>query len=652
MNKIISTDFWAEHIKNILHNDVNKSIIELLWNSFDADAFNVEIILEKNEIWWIECLKIIDDWHWLDYDEAEENFKVLWLSHKKSKEYSPLNRRYHWKKWHWRYSFSNLWKHLKGVSKYKKNWEYFYYNFTIDSDSLKDMKFSETKKIDGDDTWFTLEITLLDKKVKEIDIEKLKESIILEFADYIKTYSKEKQILLSINWDFVDIESAIVKRESFSFSIPDDINNLETHKFTWEIIHWKSNKVHNRYFCTDEWIVLWSDSNTWFSEKNFWHSVYIKWELLRKRYDENTHELLKWEIIFDLISNETKNKISNFFSNQLKEKTIEFIEELKDDDIYPYKDPPKNQIEEEERNLYDVFLYKIHNKSNKIFSWTKDSKKMILELIKNSLEKDPKSMINILKSVAWLTKEDLESLSLMINKYTLVWLIKVSKSITDKISFLWELDYLIHGELNKTIKERSHLHKILEQELWVFWDWYTEWTSDKSMRAVLEKHVKLLWREKLIENYDWLSNNIPDLFLYKQFPQTNENKLKHLVIELKRPWLKLTNTELTQIKKYALEVSSDNRFDKENTEWEFVLISNEYNDEVAEEITQVNRPRWCAMDKPHYKVYIKTWWEILQWLRWKYSFLKSKLDNFEETPENLEYIKENMSDIYENILKK
>jgi hypothetical protein len=40
---------------------------------------------------------------------------------------------------------------------------------------------------------------LLDKKVKEIDIEKLKESIILEFADYIKTYSKEKQILLSIN---------------------------------------------------------------------------------------------------------------------------------------------------------------------------------------------------------------------------------------------------------------------------------------------------------------------------------------------------------------------------------------------------------------------------------------------------------------------
>lgn len=74
----------------------------------------------------------------------------------------------------------------------------------------------------------------------------------------------------------------------------------------------------------------------------------------------------------------------------------------------------------------------------------------------------------------------------MINKYTLVGLIKKFQNLQIKFLFLWELDYLIHGELNKTIKERSHLHKILEQELWVFWDWYTELNQDKSMRAVLE----------------------------------------------------------------------------------------------------------------------------------------------------------------------
>lgn len=651
MNKIISTDFWLEHIKNILWSDVNKSIIELLWNCFDADAFKVDIIFEKNKFWWIECLKILDDWHWLDYDKIEEYFRFLWTSHKKYTEYSPLNRRYHWKKWQWRYSFLNLWKLLKIRSKYKKDEKYFYYDFKIDSTSPKDTEYSDLIEINNKQTWFSIEITLLDEKVKWIDIDKLKENIILEFADYIKSYSKEKQISIYIDSEYIDIESAIIKREQFSFNLIDDNNSLIQYKFSWEIVNWRSNWVHSRYFCTEEWTVLWSDSNTWFIEKDFWHSVYIKSELFRKRYEENTHELLKWENIFTSIWIEVKNKISNFYSNQLKEKSAEFIEELKKEDIYPYKNLPRSKLEEEEIKIYDIFLNKIHNNSKKIFSWNKESRKMILELIKNSLEKDPKNMLTILNSVVKLNDDDLKTLSWLVNKYTLVSLIKISKSITDKLSFLWELDHLIHWDINKTIKERAHLHKILEQELWVFWEGYIEWTSDKWMKAVLEKHIKILWRENLIENFDWLSTNIPDLFLYKQFPQSTEWKLKHLVIELKRPGLKLTNTELSQVKKYALEVSNDNRFDKEKTEWEFVLISNNYNDEVWEEITQENRPKWCAIAKPNYKVYVKTWWEILQWLKWKYSFLKSKLESFEESPENLEYIKENMPDIYENIFK-
>jgi hypothetical protein len=310
-------------------------------------------------------------------------------------------------------------------------------------------------------------------------------------------------------------------------------------------------------------------------------------------------------------------------------------------------------VEERERDIYDILLYKIHTGSSKVFSWANESKKMILELIKTWLEKDPKNMLNVLKWVINLNKEDLESLSWMINKYTLTSLITISKAVTDKLSFLWELDHLIHWDINKIIKERAHLHKILEQELWVFWDWYLEWTSDKWMKAVLEKHVDILWREKIIQHFDWLSTNIPDLFLYKQFPQSSwEWYLKHLIIELKRPWLKLTSKELTQIKKYAKEVSSDTRFDKSKTEWEFILISNDYNWDVKDEITQSNRPSWCAIDQSNYKVYVKTWWEMLQGLRWKYWFLKTKLQNYEESPENLDYIKENLPDIYSDIFDK
>lgn len=651
--KNFSTDFWSEHISNILSNDIYKNIIELLWNSFDADAFNVNITLEKSQLWWDEAwiisIRIEDDWHWLPLDKIEERFKQLWYSHKKYDQYSPLKRRYHWKKWQWRYSSLNLWKHLHIVSNYFQDWNYLTYFCDIDYASPKDVVCSDIIIEKKEKTWFVVEISNLNPDSKNIEISKLKEKIILEFADYIKTYSTENKISLFLNWEYIDIDEAIIKRNTFSFNVIDEVNLWQTYNFTWEIIYWKSKWVHNRYFCTEEWTVLWSDSNTWLLEKNFWHSIYVKWELLRIRYENNTHELLKWEPLFDSISIEVKNKLSNFFSNLLKENSKEFIKKLKDDNIYPYKDLPSNGIEETEREMYDVFLYKIHTWSSKVFSWPKESKQMILELIKTALEKDPKNIINILKSVVNLSKEELESLSWLINKFSLISLIKISKSVTDKLSFLGELDYLIHWEINKIIKERAHLHKILEQELWVFWDGYIEWTSDRWMKAVLEKHIEILWRKKLIENYDWLSSNIPDLFLYKQFPQSSEWKLKHLVIELKRPWLKITTTELNQLKKYALEVSNDTRFDKEKTEWEFVLVSNLYNNEVEEEITQENRPRWCAIAKPNYKVYVKTWGEVLQWLRRKYGFLKSQLQTFDETPENLDYIKQNLPDIYDNI---
>lgn len=71
-------------------------------------------------------------------------------------------------------------------------------------------------------------------------------------------------------------------------------------------------------------------------QKKFLTLCLYKMRVIKKKIWWEYSYLLKWEIIFDFNFKWNKNKISNFFSNQLKEKTIEFIEELKDDDIYPW----------------------------------------------------------------------------------------------------------------------------------------------------------------------------------------------------------------------------------------------------------------------------------------------------------------------------
>jgi hypothetical protein len=59
-----------------------------------------------------------------------------------------------------------------------------------------------------------------------------------------------------------------------------------------------------------------------------------------------------------------------------------------------------------------------------------------------------------------------------------------------------------------------------------------------------------------------------------------------LVIELKRPSLKLTNKELSQIEDYAQQVADDIRFDKETVKWKFILIGDETDSQVRNRITQ------------------------------------------------------------------
>ena len=67
------------------------------------------------------------------------------------------------------------------------------------------------------------------------------------------------------------------------------------------------------------------------------------------------------------------------------------------------------------------------------------------------------------------------------------------------------------------------------------------------------------------------------------------NRLEHLVVELKAPRVKIGSQELTQIKTYAYAVVTDERFNKLDVSWDFVVVSNDL-DDFAEHRTEPDRP--------------------------------------------------------------
>jgi site-specific recombinase len=104
-------------------------------------------------------------------------------------------------------------------------------------------------------------------------------------------------------------------------------------------------------------------------------------------------------------------------------------------------------------------------------------------------------------------------------------------------------------ETAKLTRERDHLHQMLERELWVFGEQYNMMISERSLTAVLDRHLALLGRtredKQVVTRMDGTIGRV-DLML--SAAATEHDRNRHLVIELKAPKVVATEVELRQIK--------------------------------------------------------------------------------------------------------
>ncbi len=126
-----------------------------------------------------------------------------------------------------------------------------------------------------------------------------------------------------------------------------------------------------------------------------------------------------------------------------------------------------------------------------------------------------------------------------------------------------------------------------------------------------------------------------------------------MVIEIKRPSIKLGKKELDQIKEYMEIISGEPSCNGEEFEWTFYLIGNDFNDHVRREISSISSRgeekkglAFCDV-KNHQKLYVRKWSDIINVdQKSRYKFLQDKL-NLEL--ENLERIK--VDDVVESVIK-
>jgi hypothetical protein len=111
----------------------------------------------------------------------------------------------------------------------------------------------------------------------------------------------------------------------------------------------------------------------------------------------------------------------------------------------------------------------------------------------------------------------------------------------------------------------------------------------------------------------------------REVPHSNRRHREFLLIELKRPSLSVGRKELDQLEDYVNAMLIQPDFVNTSTNWNFYLVSGEYDDVVRERVTQKERPVGLFLDKPNHKVWVKSWAELIRDAESRLDFVQEKL---------------------------
>lgn len=640
----------SELITRIAQENPKGALKELIWNACDADANNIHIKFTNNLLEAVEYIEIEDDGHGIEYDKVDHLFGNLGESQKSKNYMSPKGRIYHGKLGQGRYKGFSLGSKITWNSRYKDGSGVKEFDLECTADNLK--KFNLQPQIESSESKTGVKVTIEEVDEAKVNILQQKEDVYLDllssFAPYLLAY---KDINIFYQEKKLEPQKHIKEEKKTIFEYLDE-NTNKNYFCTVLIIKWNSQVNKNSYICGDRGVVY--EEIPILKSKNIPLSVYIMSNYFDELHKRNLMNPLEqgYRNIYD----QAMNIVDEYIRQDILKEATGQIKELKAKKVYPYTGEPINEIDKVERQIFDVVAVEINKYTSKIRSSNKESQKLTYRLIKEALKNQPDSITRILSEVFSLTEEQQDELAELLSFTTLPSIITASKVISDRLLFLNALETMIYDkEVSRPIKERTQLHKILLNELWIFGDKYLYGADDISLKNVLKEYITYMGREEILvdipkEAIEDLTR-IPDICLWQQYPERAES-VENLVIELKRPTCILGKKELDQIDDYAYKISQNKIFPKEKTKWTFILVAKDYDEFVKYKVDNKKGEvagEYYRSEDGNVVILVKRWSDIILENKLKYSFLKDKLKyRIEDNNQGMEYIQRKYQQYFES----
>jgi hypothetical protein len=610
-------------------------VAELIWNSLDADATNVEIDLDES-VFGNERLVVRDNGTGFKHEDAPKLFKSLGDSWKRTRRTTQREGRFvHGAEGQGRFKALSLgrvvtWHVVHAID--DKQFQEF--NVWIAADRPSEVHVSELTILQSGKPGVTVTVTELASGVTVLKGQAAAQSLCEMFALYLRSYPDVKVLLPS-----GELEPSAVINTTKQVDLAPVRYEQEDYLASLELVSWKVTTERFLYFC-DERGLSQGRTHLRVHAPNFNVSAHLKSKLVSKLAQEGVLGLEEMHPALAETLDRVSEEVKIFHRERMAEDAQAVVEEWKQEDVYPYVGEPTTPVERMEREVFDIVASRVNTHLPDFTTSERKSKQFQLRLLRQAVEKSPEDLRRILTEVLELPQNQRKELAELLDYVSLTGIISAARLVADRLQFLAGLERLLfQPDEKKLLKERKQLHRMLAPQTWVFGEQFALSVDDKSLTEVLRKHLEESERDDIDLAAPVLrpegKRGIVDLMLSRLIPRGHADEREHLVVELKRPKTTVGSRELTQVKEYALAVAKDERFRAVSAKWDFWLLTNEYDDIVKAEATQANRAAGLILDneEPRLRVWVKTWGQVLEENRARLQFVQERL-GYEPDHEN------------------
>ncbi|MDN7934328.1 ATP-binding protein [Burkholderia metallica] len=613
------------------------ALSELIWNSFDADAKNVEVSFEYNDLDTLDAIVVKDDGEGLARSEAEGCFTALGGSWKKSKAQTASGRFLHGQEGRGRFKAFALGRVAEWKVVYRRDDKLWTYTIRMSAIDIRHINISDETEVKGAaTTGTTLTITEPIKDFRTFTTEDGRQELTEVFALYLADYEDAKIVL---DGTAVDPASAITGRKFFNLA--DLVIDNKHYRARLEVVEWKTNGNRALYLCNEQRFPLLQVDRRFHILGQFQFSGYIASPYLDLAQKEGTVDLAEMQPGVLAAISEAQQTIKDHFRTRAAEEARTVVEEWKDEAVYPFSGEPTTPVEKVERQVFDIVAVNVARHLPDFGTSQSKNRKFQLRMLRQAIERSPEDLQVILDEVLLLPKKQREELAQLLRDTSLSAIISAAKIVSDRLKFLIGLEaVLFDPEPKKRLKERSQLHRIIAQNCWLFGEEFGLSVDDRSLTEVLIAHKKMLDPNIVIDapvKHISQTRGIVDLMLSKATKRHVANQLTHLVVELKAPKVPVAAAEVTQIESYAFSVMNDPRFKQVGTTWVFWVISDELAPYTEHRVLD---DAGLIHSKDNLSIYAKTWGQVLEENRARLKFFQDKLEVQVDRDASLKYLQE------------